>query len=142
MIIKLLPKHYFIVLSLAFIIALVLPYEITMAPERNIKVVDHNHNVLSNILVRQVWYQYAIDIKGEEDFITNAKGYVSLPKRSIKTNLWSLIVGGISNFSELSIHASFSSEENIGFFGKGFKNYWHYSDEGTIENGMVIMESK
>ncbi len=125
---------------ISFFAITLFPFELKIAPKRALRVVDSNQQPLNGVLVRQIWDQYSLNVHGEEDFVTANEGQVILPERAIDTNLAVLICGGISNISELTIHASLGSYESIGFMKEGYHNIWFHSAMESLEGDIVLMQ--
>jgi hypothetical protein len=124
-----------------FVIA-VLPFSITMAPKRILKVVDSNKQPLNGVLVRQIWYQYSLHIHGEEEFITDYRGRVVLPERKVDTNLVVLLMGACKNIYKLSIHAGFGSHESIGFIANGYQTiFFHSAMKPPLESDIIVLKA-
>jgi hypothetical protein len=103
-------------LALLFLGALLLinvPFNLTMAPLRHLTIVDNYDKPITSAIIRQVWYQYALGIRGEERFIANSEGKALLPNRTVRTSLYSLLRGAFHKFSEVGIHASYTSSEYV-----------------------------
>ncbi len=122
------------------------PFELTIAPERKLRITDSKGNPIANARVRQIWYQYALNIKGEVDFKSDLSGEVILPRRAIRTNIFSLMSGTIKEISELGSNAGLRSTESIGILAEGFRERWFHSAtvEGIkeLEDGVAILEKE
>ena len=118
-------KIYLIVAAVCIVLVLI-PFKLTLAPERKITVLDTNEKPIREAIVRQVWYQYSLGVKGEEDFQTNSEGLVNLPKREVSTNIVKLFFGALNNFRKYFINAGYGSKESIGIFAKGYPDKWFH----------------
>jgi hypothetical protein len=132
-------KNYLIIAT-ACIVLFLIPFKLTLAPERKIKVLTASEKPIRDATVRQIWCQYSLGVKGEEDFQTNSNGVVNLPKREVRTNIAKLCFGAINNFRKYFINAGYGSKESIGVFAKGYPDEWfHNSKNKPID---VIMLKK
>lgn len=131
----------FSIIFIAFLISISVPFDLVIAPARKFQVVDENKKLIKKFSVRQHWYQSSLDFSGDTDVIIIKDGKVEFPKRSVKTNLVSLIVGAINQFSSVGIHASYTSNESIGIFDSGYTDKWLYNGKG-LEAGFVVLNKK
>ena len=116
-----------------------LPFSLTMAPSRELHIVDESDAPAQNATARQIWYQYSLGISGKEDFQSDSTGLIKLPKREVNTNILSLIAGAINKFKTLGIHASYTSDESIGIFTPGHQDKWFYNGKG-IKTKVILTE--
>jgi hypothetical protein len=131
-------KIYLIVAAVC-IVLMSIPFKLTLAPERNIEVLNTSEKAIKGATVRQVWSQYSLGVKGEEDFKTNSDGDVNLPKREVNTNVVKLCFGALNNFIKYFINAGYGSKESIGVFAKGYSDEWiHDSKNKQID--VVILK--
>ena len=130
-------KKYLIIAAVC-IVLMSIPFKLTLAPERNIKVLDANEKEIKEATVRQIWYQYSLGVKGEEDFITNSDGVVNLPKREVRTNLFKLCIGALNNFRKYYINAGYGSMESIGVFATGYSDEWLHNSKNKQIDVVVL----
>ena len=129
----------YLLILVGAIIAMLIPFNLVMAPERELKIIDSDGNTVGNAMVRQIWSQYSLDLHGETDFTVNPRGEVSLPERAVRTNIASLISGAVIQIYDLKIHASFRSRERIAIFVPGYPSKWFYDGKG-LESGTVVFQ--
>ena len=122
------------------VISLFLPFELTMAPSRELVISDTKGGQIPCIVVRQIWHQYSLDVRGEEDFVLLLENRAFLPKRKISTNVLSIVAGAIKQFRELGVHASYFSDEMAGVFAKGCKDKWLYGG-ASPEKGQIVLST-
>jgi len=130
-------KKKLILLSVALIF--LAPFRLTIAGEREFKVVDENGTPVSGAQARQTWYQYSLGHRSEETRKADAHGYILLPKRVIYTNLFFLLSGAISKIIEYQIHASIESSDSIGVYADGYEWRWFYDGKG-LEKKLVVLK--
>lgn len=123
----------------AVIIVIIFPFNLVIAPERKLQILDNNGNPIANALVSQFWDQYSLGEHGEIRLTTNSEGRIILPKREVRTTILSLLRGGLKEFRDLGIHASYGSGEDIfislnNHLGKSFH------DGKGLESGKVIID--
>jgi hypothetical protein len=118
-----------------------IPFELTIAPERHFRITDPNGNPISSAKVRQHWDQYALELHKAIDLQTSPEGEISLPRRFVRTNLFSLIFGGVRELVRVGRNAGLWSYESIGVAADGFKNIWIYEGKG-LESGVIILEKE
>jgi len=128
----------FLIVAAACIVLMLIPFKLTLAPERNIKVLNTNEKPIKEATVRQVWYQYSLGVKGEEDFQTNSDGVVNLPKREVRTNIVKLCFGALNNFRKYFINAGYGSKESIGVFAKGYPDEWLHDSKNKKIDVVVL----
>lgn len=120
----------------ALIILAFLPFNLVIAPERKLQILDNNGNPLSDVIVRQIWDQYSLGEHGRIDLKTDSEGKVVTPKRVVRTSIIALFRGGIKELKSLGIHASYDSSESIGIFVDGYPDKWFYDGKG-LEAGKI-----
>lgn len=123
----------------AIFITVLFPFELVIAPERRMEFVDNDRKPISEALIDQTWYQYALGERGNIKLKTNTEGLVILPKRTVRTSIISLLWGGLNEFMSLGIHASYSSSEIITVFIDNQPVKWFYDGEG-LESGDVVID--
>jgi len=121
------------------IMVLVFPFNLVMAPERNLQFVDKSGEPLANAKVSQTWYQYSLGVRGEIDIKTDSEGYVRLPTRIVRTSIISLLLGAGEKFKRLGIHASYHSDEHVGIFSNSNNVKWFWGGKG-LESEKVIID--
>lgn len=97
-------------MSLVFVMGLLLiatlllyPFETTVVPEWRIHVSDQNGKSMRGIPIREVWSNYLIESHDhEEDLLTDADGYITFPRRTIKANFLVRIVK--TTINKLNVH--------------------------------------
>ena len=140
---KKIKKVNMIILSIALVVCvLIMPFNLLISKERCLIVTDKNNTPLTKAVVRQIWYQYSLNIRGEVDLIVNQDGEVVLKKRVVKTTLISLVTGAIKEFNKVGIDASFGSNDSIGVLAEGYENKWIHNGEGlkNIYKIKIIMK--
>jgi len=121
------------------IIAAICPFELVMAPERKLHVVDRTGKPIVNAMVWQGWNQYSLGEGGEERFATDTEGRVTLPKRVVRTTFLSLLKGALTEFKSVGIHASYFSREFVAV--RVEPNLVKISHNGKgLESGEVIID--
>jgi len=119
---------------------LLLPFRLTIAPERYFRVVDSNRTPIIDAKVRQHWDQYALDFHKAVDESPNPKGEIKFPKRTVWTNMLLIVfMGGMQ--CALSRSSSLGSYESIAVFANGYKEKWIYGGKG-LESGVIELENK
>lgn len=109
-----------------------------LSSARELKITDLDGKPIKNAIVRQIWYQYSLRVEGEEDFLSDTNGKVSLPERNIETKNYDLFKGCISNLIKYFLHASCCTSDSIGIFCEGYGDAWFYDGEG-LKDGLVTM---
>lgn len=82
--------------------------------------VDEAGSPLPNEFVRQTWKHYSLEPGGGghgEDGRTDADGYASFPKRTIRVSLLRRMFVPLRNTMALGPHASFGASANIMVWG-------------------------
>jgi hypothetical protein len=122
------------VLSLSMI-----TFDLTIAPERQFKVVDEKGVPIARTQVIQCWDQFSVNYHNEERLFTGADGFVLLRRRGVKTSWFKLIIGAASQLSEYTIHASICSSESIYIDVFGYESKRFFDGEGL---GDVVVLKK
>jgi len=137
-------KWAYLLILISLIVIPFIPFELTIASQRKLRIIDGNGTGIVNAKVRQIWDQYALNIHGRMDFQSDRAGEVVLPRRSVRTNIFSLARGAIKGFSEYGFDAGFGSAETILIFANGFKDRWFTSVSTVglkeLNSGVVILE--
>lgn len=136
------PIRRFLLISLGLIICLNIPFNLTVAPSRHLKVIDINGKPISGAIVDQTWDQYSLGLGGSQRFLTNSEGAVELPRRGISTTILSLLRGAVHEFQSVGIHASYFSDESISVgVILGVDYYFIFDYEGKwLRSGQVIFD--
>ncbi len=116
-----------------------IPFNLVIAPERNLTFLSSNELPVENAIIEQTWYQYALGIRGNIDLKVNYEGHVLLPMRVVRTNIISLLRGSIIQFKSLGIHAGFGSSEIITLFLNDQPVKWFYDGKG-LESGRIYID--
>jgi hypothetical protein len=115
------------------------PFRLTIADEREFRVVDENGTPVRGAIARQTWYQYSLGYRSEENYKADADGYILLPKRAIYTNLTFLLLGAIGEIIVYKIHASIESSDSIGVHADGYEWRWFHDGKG-LEKKLVVLK--
>src|SRR6266404_1219539 len=88
----------FILLFAVLCVIAIYPWETTVVPEWRVRIIDESGAPLVNTAVREVWQHYSIESKShEQDLMTVKEGYITFPKRTIRSPLAVRIVRLIIN---------------------------------------------
>jgi hypothetical protein len=128
----------FICILGVLIVICVIPFDLEIASERRLQIVNAEGQSLGGARVRQILDQYSLGKSWEEDVEANNSGEVFLAKKIIRTNVFSLIKGAIAEIRELGIHASFRSNENILVDVNGFPPHIYINGKG-LKNGKALI---
>jgi hypothetical protein len=120
------------------IVSGVIPFDLEIAPERRLQIVNAEGQSLGGARVRQILDQYSLKQSWEEEVQANSSGEVFLPKRIIRTSVLSLVRGAMAEFREVGIHASFRSNENILIDANGFPPHIYSNGKGLKRGKAVI----
>jgi hypothetical protein len=115
------------------------PFDLQLAPERQLQVVNSDGHPLRGALVRQIWDQYSLRERGEVQFQANDKGEVLLPKRTVQTSILALFRGAINEIRETGIHASFFSDENMIVLAEGYPPHIFFDGKG-LKGGKAVIK--
>ncbi len=129
---------YILLISAGLLLLVNVPFNLTVAPSRNLTILDNKGNPVHNAVVRQLWDQYALGEGGEQRFRTSRDGTVILPKRTVNTTILSLIKGAAMNFREVGVHASYTSYETVTVWVDN--NFQSFYDGKGLEAGKVTYE--
>ena len=135
---KIIRFSIFIIICVA---TLFVPLQMTMAPERQIQITTDDKSPIEGARVRQIWHQYSLEERGQEDLIVPANGKVLLTERVVKTNVYALIWGAFNKFYQYGIHAGYSSSESIGIIATGYNDKWFHDGKG-LDKGLVVLTRK
>lgn len=96
------------------------PVSTVVVPEWRVRVVDERGAPVKGIVVRQSWQHYSLEMDGnEEDLVTGGDGYVTFPRREIKSGLFSRAFVVASNALMFREHASFGPSASVTVWGAG-----------------------
>jgi len=91
-------KLVLIPLLVALAVVALYPWESIVVPEWRVRIVDQSGSPLRNTGVREGWQHYSLESRGhEEDLLTDTEGYVTFPRRTIRSPLAVRIVRPIIN---------------------------------------------
>ena len=113
-----------------------IPFNLTIAPKREFIVVTTGNEPIEGALARQIWYQYSLGYRKEEDLRSDSIGKVLFPKRVVRTTLLSMVSGAIAKIAWLTINASLRSTDSIVVLVEGHDSMWCYDGIG-LESGVV-----
>lgn len=127
-----------ILILCGLIVTAIFPFELVMAPERKLQIIDTKGHPITDALIEQFWFQYSLGVHGDIRQKTDAEGVVVFPKRSVRTNIISLLRGALREFESIGIHASYGSDENIFILidSKLVKSF--YGGEKLISEKVII----
>jgi hypothetical protein len=120
------------------VICVNVPFDMELAPERQLQVVNSDGNPLPRAVVRQIWYQYSLRERGEAQFQASNKGEVLLPRRTVQTTILALFWGAINEIREIGIHASFFSDEHIVVLADGYPPHIFFNGKG-LKGGRAVI---
>jgi len=141
-IIQKIPRLYIVLtIILLFLVSAAIPFRLVLAPERQIQVVDNNAKPIAHAVIRRAWYQYALEIGGEEEFVSNSNGAVNLPVHKVGVNIIEFVLGILKQIREVGIHASYSTSESVAIFADNYEDKWLY-DEEIVSAETVILNEK
>jgi len=120
------------------IVICVIPFDLEIAPERRLQIVNAEGQSLGGARVKQILDQYSLRKSWEEDVQASNSGEVFLAKKVTRTSVFSLIKGAIEEIRELGIHASFRSNENILVIANGFPPHIYINGKG-LKNGKALI---
>lgn len=129
-----------------------MPFRLEIAPARNFKVLDFEGKPMEGALVRQSCDQYSVGQSLEAEVHADKKGEVLLPRRIVRTRLFSLVMGALRQIDKYGIHASFVSDETITiivpnhpphvyFTGKGLGTGKAMIRKGSIDKAVIGSDS-
>ena len=134
-------KNYIYIVILIAIVVSFIPFNLELSPERHLKIIDLNKAPMIDAIVRQTWYQYSLEIRGEVDVPVSKMGEVTLYRRLVRTNALSIIMGAIKQFRDLGLHASIWTDESVGVFAQGYEDKWFHG--GTApKTGSILLREK
>jgi len=102
-----------ILIFLAALILVVVPYPTLVAPEWSVLVVDGQSKPLNGVSVRESYQNYSLERTGYEvDTITGGDGKVLFPAKRIWSNLLLRSIGFLGALSG-GVHASFGPHDYV-----------------------------
>jgi hypothetical protein len=114
-------KRKFLLLPIALsVVAIIYPFETTIAPEWKIRVVDARGAPVGGELVKEHWRHYSLDVdgaSGAETQQSDKDGFVTFGRRAVRANLLQRGVGPLLNALRLREHASFGPRANVMVWG-------------------------
>jgi len=120
-------------------IMLLLPFDLTIARERKLAVVNIAGEPIATARVQQTWYQYSLNVRDEVESSVDNTGRLLLPKRAVRTTAGAILLGALREFMSTTIHASYGSDEFITVFASGYetrdladKHGWEVPRSGVI----------
>ena len=116
----------------AVLFLLFFPFEMTVAPDWNIHVIDENGGPLPGAIVMEDWEQYSLERQShEEEKFTGPDGSVHFPERTLRATFASRFAGCLANFRELGAHASCGPHPHL--VGRKCGYGWMLSDIGKTK---------
>lgn len=128
-----------------FLLCLVLaasaiPFEIQIAPERNLQVLDETGQPIAKAIVRQDWDIYSLRLSEEHDLRVDYDGKVFLPRRTVRTSAFSVVLGACRQIGGYGMNAGFGAYEMIGVLAPGYPVKW-VKDKKELESGVIRLSS-
>jgi hypothetical protein len=117
------PKRTFLLLFIAIVAVITLyPFETTVVPEWRVRVVEQAGTPLRNVMVKEVWEHYSVESQShEQDLPTDADGYVTFPKRTIRASLAVRIIG--RSINTLNPHGSSGPGAYLVILARGYDSW-------------------
>lgn len=98
------------------------PLETTVVPQWRIRIVDEAGVPLGNAGIREVWQHYSIESRDhKEDLLTDADGYVTFPKRTIKSPVAVRIIK--ASLNNLNPHGSSGPSAYLVILARGYDSW-------------------
>jgi hypothetical protein len=119
---------------------LLVPFDLTIAPERRFKVVDENGTPIKRAQAIQTWYQYSLGFRDEEIRSTDFDGLMLFRRRGIQTSMYTLVRGAMVTVAEYTIHASICSTDFIIVDAFGYKS--EYYSDGKDLGDIVVLKNE
>jgi hypothetical protein len=142
---KIVRKNRRIILVAAAILTVVAfyPYQSAVVPTWRLQLVDKEGAGIPNIGVRQVWRHYSLEWNDhEEDFITDADGYVTFPERTVRaTILHRAVESGLDwlhSKTGIFIHSSSGPHTYIVVLSGGYSYEGYNNGEGSPPERVVL----
>lgn len=116
------PKGLVIAILVLLLSTLVYPFQITIVPAWDLKIVDETHAPVGAINVTEHWRHYLFESYGQEDLRrTAADGRVSFPARTMRASLLSRAWARIKTIAGAGRHARSDAAASVVVWGS--KNY-------------------
>jgi len=126
------------ILGIVILIIVLIPYELVVVPEWQIKVIDSKGNSLPNRKVTQIWTHLSLESANihREVQETNSEGIVVFPERTVKV---SLMKRSFAKFGDLlrffNPHASSGPHSYV--FSERSENGSSYERKGALETILI-----
>lgn len=120
--------------------ASVIPFELQIAPERTLQVLDETGQPITKAIVRQNWDLYSLKLSEERDLRLDNAGKVFLPRRTVRTNAFSVVLGACRQIGRYGMNAGFGAYEMIGVLAPGYPVKW-IKDKKELESGVIRLSS-
>ncbi len=141
-------KKYYVVRRVALMVAALLlilmlaiiPFNLVIAPERKLKIIDSDGRPIENALVRRTWAQYSLRQHGEERLRSGYDGDITLPKQIIRTRIIDIMRGALYEFKSHGIHASYWSSEYVSVRVNDQVRSFYYGK--GLEEGRIVMDGR
>lgn len=118
------------------VIAIAIPFPVTVAPEWKVFVVDEKEKPLAKVSVREHWQQYSVDDKGnEETKFTDDSGVVTFPKKTIRASFFVRTLGCFDQFSKYGAHASCGAHSHVFAFAQNYGTLSYKDSLNSTYNG-------
>ena len=96
-------KLIWIVILIVMLTALLYPYETTVVPQWTVRAVDEAGSPLGKVAVTEYWRHTSVESGDHHaESITDDKGYVTFPRRTIRASLLRRVIGPLIN--RLNVH--------------------------------------
>jgi hypothetical protein len=100
------PGKFIWIMTLILIVMLAVlsyPYETTVVPQWTVRVVDEAGSPLGKAVVTEYWRNTSIESGDHHaESVTDGKGYVTFPRRTIRASLLRRVIGPLIN--RLNVH--------------------------------------
>ncbi len=119
------------------------PYRSTVVPQWRLQLIDEMGNGVPNTGVRQVWRDYSLEWGDhEEDFVTDANGYVTFPERTVRATILHRVVESgfdwLHSKTGLFLHSSSGPHSYIVVLSGGHSYEGYYHGEGLPPERVVL----
>ncbi len=125
--------------KLILIVILLIPFRLTVAPERIFRIADINGLPIPGAKIRYFWSQEALRVHGDVMLSPSSNGEVLSQRRTVWTNLSMLVVNGGAELIIMRHGASIGSYDSARVFAEGYKDKWIY-DGKWPESGVIVLE--
>jgi hypothetical protein len=75
----------YLLILVGVVIAMLIPFDLVIAPRRELKIIDSKGNPIGNAMVRRIWYKYSHEPRDIE-IPSNPKGQVPLRELAVRLN--------------------------------------------------------